>query len=129
MVIGLGLGRMGDTLPIGGDSGERASCDDPVAWDEVRLDDVGREVAVEGPVAAATTEPDVGGAPTFVNLGNPFPSEPRFDVVIYEDVRDGLDADPEDALPGEVICAAGELDARDGVPQIVLPSPLSLEVR
>lgn len=129
LVIGVGVGRMGGTLPLGGEGGERASCDDPLAWDEVSVELTGDEVAVEGPVAAATTEPEVGGAPTFVNLGNPYPDQPRFDVVIYEDVRAGLDDDPEEALPGEVVCAAGELDVRDGVPQIVVPSPVSLVVR
>ncbi|QBI20947.1 hypothetical protein ER308_16115 [Egibacter rhizosphaerae] len=126
LVIGVGFGRIGGTLPIGGDTDPRASCDDPVAWDAVDGHEVGTEVAVEGPVEAASTEPDLGGAPTFLNLGNAYPDEPRFDVVVYESEREGLGFDPEQALPGERICAVGELDERDGVPQIVLPAPGSL---
>jgi hypothetical protein len=80
-------------------------------------------------VAAATHAPDVGGAPTFVNLGNAHPDPERFDVVIYAQARAGFERPPEAALPGRTVCAVGDVRLRDGVPQIVVDTHLSVVVR
>jgi hypothetical protein len=123
LVVGVGLSRIGG---VGGLGGEPApTCADPVAWDDAAAL-VGDRAAVAGPVAAVAYEPEVGGAPTFVNLGNPYPQTPRFDVVVYEDVRVRFDARLEDALDGRRICVQGEVRDRDGVPQIVLDAPAFL---
>lgn len=126
LVVGAGMAasRMPGGLPTGGGD---ASCSDPVAWDEAATHD-GQRVAVTGPVADATYEPDVEGEPTFVNVGNTYPDGDRFDVVIFPDVRAQRAAPPENELPGERVCVIGEVDVRDGVPQIVLRDATDLAV-
>ncbi len=119
LVVGFGLSRVVGGAGLGGDPA--ATCDDPVRWDQAG-EVVGQVSAIVGPVVAATTAEDIGGAPTFLNLGNAHPAPERFDVVIYEDVREGFDASPE-ALQGRNVCVRGEVRERDGVPQIVLRGP------
>ena len=118
LVVGFGASRLLGGLPDGGGSAP-PGCDDAVAWDDADQV-VGQQAAIVGPVASANHEPDVGGAPTFVNLGGVHPDPERFDVVIYEDVRAAFDPPPEDAFEGADVCVRGEVDERDGVPQIVL---------
>lgn len=126
LFVGFGVGRLfGGVNPFGDTAAP--TCDDPLAWDRADRA-VGQPAAVAGPVVAATHAPDVGGAPTFLNLGNPHPEEPRFDVVIYEDVRERFDAAPEQALAGVEVCVQGRVRDRDGVPQIVLDGPAMLTV-
>ena len=118
LVVGFGASRLLGGLPDGGGSAP-PGCDDAVAWDDA-AQVVGQQAAIIGPVASANHEPDVGGAPTFVNLGGVHPDPERFDVVIYEDRREAFDPPPEEALAGAEVCVRGEVDERDGVPQIVL---------
>ena len=127
LFVGFGVGRLfGGTNPFGGDAAP--TCAEPLAWD--RADQaVGQVAAIAGPVAAASHEPDLGGGPTFLNLGNPHPDEPRFDVVIYEDVRERFETPPEQAFDGAEVCVQGQVRDRDGVPQIILDGPAFLEVR
>ncbi|GEM_PF-3205234 len=118
LVVGFGLSRV-----LGGVMGEPGpTCDDPVLWEDA-AGEVGRSSAIVGPVVAASFEPDVGGAPTFLNLGNEHPDPDRFDVVIYEEVRERFATAPEEELVGEYVCVLGEVRDRDGVPQIVLNGP------
>lgn len=120
LVAGFGLSR------VWGDAGApAATCADPVAWQEAG-DLVGQPAAVTGPVADATYAPEVGGAPTFLNLGNPHPDANRFDVVVYDDVRDEFAEPPEQAFAGARVCVTGTVRERDGVPQVVLDSSLSI---
>lgn len=118
LVAGFGLSRV-----LGGVMGEPApTCDDPITWQDAEQE-VGRSSAIVGQVVDANFEPDIGGAPTFLNLGNAHPQPERFDVVIYEDVRERFDRAPEDALLEEYVCVLGEVRERDGVPQIILQGP------
>ncbi len=118
LVVGFGLSRV-----LGGVMGEpAATCDDPVTWQDA-AQEVGRSSAIVGQVVDAAFEPDVGGAPTFLNLGNAHPDPERFDVVIYEDVRERFDSAPEEVFLGEYVCVLGEVRDRDGVPQIILQGP------
>ncbi len=118
LIVGFGLSRV-----LGGVTGEPvATCDLPIAWQDAG-EVVGEASAIVGPVAAASYEPEVGGRPTFVNLGNAYPDPDRFDVVIYEDVRTRFADPPEALLPGEHVCVRGRVRDRDGVPQIVLEGP------
>ena len=123
--IGFGLSR-----GIGGGSGEApvSTCGDPLDWRQAAQVE-GRIAAVEGRVAEGSHEPDVGGSPTFLNLGSPHPDPDRFDVVIYEDVRERFEQPPEQAYLGREVCVTGQVRDRDGVPQIVLDSPAHLQAR
>jgi hypothetical protein len=111
---------------VGGGVGAAPTCADPVAWNDAG-DRAGEQAAVVGPVAAVTYVPDVGGSPTFVNLGNPHPETDRFDIVIYRDLRDQLEEPPDESLVGQTVCAIGEVRLRDGVPQIILRHPAGLQ--
>lgn len=123
LFVGLGVGRL-----LGGvsEGGPAWTCEEPLAWDRAEQA-VGQRAAIVGHVVAATREPDVGGAPTFLNLGAAHPDPDRFDVVIYEDVRERFDAPVEHALEGTEVCVQGRVRDRDGVPQIVLDGPAFLQ--
>jgi hypothetical protein len=122
--VGFGLGRTIGGVP----DAPVTTCDDPLPWASAAAH-VGERAAVSGPVAAAAHEPDVGGEPTFLNLGNAHPDPDRFDVVIYPDVRERFDPPPEDAFGGREICVQGEIRDRDGVPQIILDNRAMLQER
>lgn len=124
LVVGFGLSRV-----IGGaGAGVASHCDDPIAWHDA-ASVVGSVAAIAGPVARASYEPDVGGGPTFLNLGNPYPDPDRFDVVVYEDRRPRFDRPPETAFTGSEVCVEGRVRDRDGVPQIVLDGPAFITPR
>lgn len=99
-------------------------CDEPIAWDEA-AEAIGRSAAVAGPAVAVTRAEEVGGQPTFINLGAPHPEQPRFDVVVYDDVATRFD-EPLAGLAGETVCAVGEVRERDGVPQTIIDAPPQL---
>lgn len=127
LFVGFGVGRLfGGVNPFA--DGAAPTCDEPLAWDRA-AQAVGEPAAVVGPVVAASHEPDLGGGPTFLNLGNAHPEEPRFDVVIYEDVRERFDDPPEHTLEGVEVCVQGRVRERGGVPQIVLDGPALLSPR
>ena len=127
LFVGFGVGRLfGGTNPFA--NGAAPTCEEPLSWDRAGQA-VGQVAAIVGPVVAASHQPDVGGGPTFLNLGNPHPEEPRFDVVIYEDVRERFDTAPEQAFEGTEVCVQGRIRDRDGVPQIVLDGPAFLSPR
>jgi hypothetical protein len=105
-----------------------ASCEAPLAWDQA-AERVGQQVAVAGRVAATAYVRDVGGEPTFLNLGHAHPEPHRFDVVIYGDLREGFDAPPENQFADREVCVVGRVRLREGVPQIVLRSPAAIIIR
>jgi hypothetical protein len=113
---------------FGQDIPRGATCEQPVAWEEADLH-VGQTTAISGPVAATSYVPEVGGEPTFLNLGNAHPAEPRFDVVVYGELRDRFDRPPEELFAEQTVCVIGTVRLRDGVPQIVLRSPASIVVQ
>lgn len=125
-LVGLGVLVIAVARLFGGLGGgpQPVRCDEPVGWDAA-AEAVGRSAAVVGPAVAVTRADDVGGQPTFINLGAPHPEEPRFDVVVYDDVATQFD-EPLADLAGETVCAVGEVRERDGVPQTVIDSPPQL---
>ena len=58
-------------------------CSDAVPWREVWEEPEaysGKTVAVTGTVAGAAFAPGIEGKPTFLNIGNPHPRTPRFEL-------------------------------------------------
>lgn len=110
------FGELGGQPPV--------RCDEPIAWEEA-AEAIGHSAAVVGPAVEVTRAEDVGGQPTFINLGAPHPEQPRFDVVVYDDVATRFD-EPLADLAGETVCAVGEVRERDGVPQTIIDAPPQL---
>ena len=127
LVIGFGASRLLAGLPADGGGGP-PPCDEAIAWDDTD-GVVGRSAAVVGPVADAAFAPDVGGEPTFLNLGAAHPDPDRFDIVVYADVREGFADRLEERFVGRTVCVRGEVREREGVPQIVLDHPSLLTER
>jgi hypothetical protein len=66
------------------------------------------------------------GAPTFLNLGRPFPAQP-FRVVIWGSVRHRF-GEPEKLYRGERICVTGTITQYEGKPQIVIRQPQQIRL-
>lgn len=125
-IVGVGVLAVAAARVAGelGDRAPPARCEEPIPWDQA-ADSVGRSAAVVGPVAEVTRAADVGGQPTFINLGAAHPERPRFDVVVYDDVAARFE-EPLTGLAGETVCAIGEVGQRDGVPQTIIDAPPQL---
>jgi hypothetical protein len=120
--VGFGLSRTIGGVP----DAPVTTCEDPVDWRQAG-EVAGSRAAVAGEVVAGTFASDVGGSPTFLNLGNPHPDPDRFDIVIYPDVRERFDTPPEEAFVGLRVCVQGEVRDREGVPQVVLDNRAMLQ--
>ncbi len=126
VVVAFGLARIGGVGGLGG--APAPTCEDPVAADASSLR-AGQVTAVTGVVARVAFEPEVGGAPTFINLNEPHPDPGRFDVVVYEDVTERFDVRPDASWEGREMCVRGRLRVRDDVFQIVIAHPAEIELR
>ena len=85
---------------------------------------VGESTTVCGLVASATHAARSRGAPTFLNLGKPYPDQ-IFTAVIWGDDRTKFGS-PELALRGKQICVTGEIRLYRGRPEIILRDPKQL---
>lgn len=105
-----------------------ASCRQPLTWQAVRSR-IGGTAAIIGPVARVAHRVDVKGAPTFITVGQPFPSRERMDVVIWGNRRSRFQDVLDSGLEGRDVCFHGEIVERAGVPQLVLRDRDQLQVR
>jgi len=83
---------------------------------------VGERADVCGRVAEVVQIQDIGGKPTFVNLGDAHPEQP-FTAVIWAEDRLRWETAPEALYGGRSICVTGRVRRHDGTPQIVVSSP------
>jgi hypothetical protein len=89
------------------------------AWAQVRitpeeaLSHVGESVTVCGMVAGARYAAKSKGAPTFVNLGKPYP-EHVFTAIIWGRQRSQFPYKPEE-LQGRHVCIIGTVTVRKGI--------------
>src|SRR6056297_4024087 len=109
-------------------------CDDAVPWRDVWNDPEqykGKEIAVTGKVVATAYISGIKGKPTFINLGNPHPRTPRFEILIWEENRNSflaaLPAPPELLFDQQSICVTGTLKLHEGVPQIEIRDPVQIK--
>lgn len=112
----------------------RELCSKAVPWREVWDDPEqyrGHEVAVTGKVAGTAYISSIKGKPTFINLGNPHPRTPRFEIIIWEEHRPSflaaLPAPPELLLDRQTICVAGTIKLHEGIPQIEIRDPVQIK--
>jgi hypothetical protein len=88
---------------------------------------VGELATVCGHVASAAHITSVKGAPTFLNLGRPYPDQ-DFTVVIWESARASFARAPESAFDRKSVCATGRIEMYRGKPQIVVEDPKQIWV-
>lgn len=124
----MGIGRLGAGLieTSGPGSTPEPECASAIAWDDAEAHDGDRET-VRGPVVGAVYAENVNGRPTFLNLGRDHPDPDRFTVVIWNDIRVRFDQPPERLFAGQEICVAGEIQMREGSPQIELAGPGAIQ--
>jgi hypothetical protein len=124
----MGAGRVGSGLidRTGPDPVPNVNCAEAIAWDEAG-DFAGEVVTVRGPVVGVAYLPDVGGQPTFLNIGRDHPDPERFTVVIWGDQRAGFPDRPEVLFAGREVCIAGEIRIHEGSPQIELAGTGAIE--
>jgi hypothetical protein len=101
---------------------------DTIAWTDAGLYE-GEERVVCGPVAGTHFAEDSRGQPTFLNVGEDYPSPERFVVLIWGDDRPNFASAPEDYYEGETICARGEIQEYEGVFEIEIRSPEQIEIQ
>lgn len=90
-------------------------------------DFIGKVVEVCGEVASARYVQEIGGQPTFINLGQPHPDQ-HFTVVIWGDDRLRWRASPEQMYSNRNICVTGRIELHEGTPQIIAENPDQISV-
>jgi hypothetical protein len=99
----------------------------PVPVDEASKH-VGDRAEVCGTVAEVTRARDIGGTPTFINLGGEHPDQ-SFTALIWGDDRDRWSSAPEDQYAGRDVCVTGTVELHEDTPQITVSSPQQIRVR
>jgi hypothetical protein len=122
----LAVGLFASRHIVGPFSGGKGSVG-PVAPDAAG-EYVGQRAEVCGAVAEVVRVPDVGGKPTFVNLGGEHPDQ-AFTAVIWAEARRRWDTAPEELYRGRSICVTGIVERHEGTPQIVVSSPRQIRLR
>jgi hypothetical protein len=85
---------------------------------------IGENATVCGVVASATYAAQAPMAPTFLDLGKPYPNQ-IFTAVIFGSDRPKFGA-PETSMPQKNVCVTGEIFLYQGNPEIILHDPTQL---
>jgi hypothetical protein len=85
---------------------------------------IGEYVTVCGVVASATYAANAPMAPTFLDLGKPYPNQ-IFTVVILGNDRPKFGM-PENSMREKNVCVTGEIFLYQGNPEIILHDPTQL---
>lgn len=115
------------TLGPGG--AQAPSADDPelaTYAPEEAADHIGERALVCGRVVDAAFAEGVGGTPTFLNFGRPYPEQP-FTAVIWGRDRRKFER-PEVIYRGTRLCVAGRIREHEGTPQIEVRDPRQIRV-
>lgn len=105
-----------------------SSCDNPADASEADAF-FGRHVAVQGVVARVTHRPDVKGSPTWIELGEAFPSRRRTTLVIWGKKRPKFEALLAQPILGRTLCAVGNVTTHQGLPNMTLDAPSQLTLK
>ena len=84
-------------------------------------DHVGQPATVCGSVVSATHAKWSRGAPTFLNLDEPYPNQ-VFTIVIWETDRPKFGT-PETSFKGKRVCVTGSIELFRGTPAVIATSP------
>lgn len=99
-----------------------ASAADVAAEDAARH--VGETATVCGVVTSAKFDAELQSQPTFLDFGKPYPDQ-VFTAVIFGGDRKKFGS-PETALRGKRVCVTGKIQAKSGMPEIILDDPKQL---
>jgi hypothetical protein len=88
---------------------------------------IGEDATVCGVVASATYVANAPMAPTFLDLGKPYPNQ-IFTVVILGNDRSKFGM-PETSMREKNVCVTGEIFLYQGNPEIILHDPTQLLTR
>jgi len=101
---------------------------DHILWSDAS-EYLGEERTVCGPVEGTHFANDSRGKPTFLNIGENYPSPDRFVVLIWGEYRDNFSRKPEKYYEGKTICAEGEIQEYEGIFEIEVQSPSDIEIQ
>lgn len=97
-----------------------------ISWDEAK-NHIGEWATESNPVyglvAGASYRPDISGQPTWLNIGEDYPSQNRFVVIIWGENRGNFPQAPESYYLGKTIYVTGLIEYYDGVAEIQVTSP------
>ena len=103
-------------------------CASPVIGAELSLEDaahhLGETATVCGVVASGKFDSDLQSQPTFLDFGKPYPDQ-VFTAVIFGSDRNKFGT-PETSLRGKRVCVSGKIQAKNGLPEIILNDPKQL---
>lgn len=97
----------------------------PIKWNKLTDNMFGEPVAIKGAVAKVS-QPQTNGNPTFIDIGEAYPSENRVSVVIWEEDIPRFD-DVLD-LQGKEVVIKGELAHYEDISSIEVSFPEQIEV-
>lgn len=129
LVVAFLLARV---IPNGGGDGDGSAppvtADLPTYGAGEAADHVGEVARVCGTVESTAWAREIGGRPTYLNLGRPYPDQ-LFTVVVWGEDRPRFDAPPERRWAGRRICVAGRIQTHEGRPRIVVERPDQIGAR
>lgn len=102
-----------------GESLSGQSCKDPLDWSGA-VHQEGQVKAFAGKVVEVVSRGNSTGKPTFINLGEAFPSKRRLTVIIWGEDAETFRESLKQGLQGRTICVRGKVGQKDGVAQIIL---------
>ena len=91
------------------------------AWDFL-----GETYMIEGTIADISRAVDSTGSPTFIDLGEAYPSTNRASIVIWEEHLDDVSIVLDELSIGDSIFVEGYIDSYDGVIQIEVTDPAQI---
>ena len=89
---------------------------------------VDKRAEVCGTVVEGVQATDIGGQPTFLNLGDAHPNQ-DFTALIWASDRQKWASPPETLYEGRSICVTGTVELHEGTPQIIVSSPQQIRRR
>lgn len=107
------------------ENNKSALCNHPIEWSQA-VRHIDKKVAVSGMVVEYRYMPNSKGGPTWINMGERYPSKNRLSIVIWGDNRGKFGHALSDQLVNRKICVIGVPTLRNGVPQITLKWPSDL---
>ena len=104
------------------DKDESRANENVVTWSDARLH-IGESVTISGPVVDANYMPDSNGSPTFIDLGEGYPSTNRTSIVIWGEDRGNFSIAPEDMYSEGTLYVIGVPYERNGSVYVKVTSP------